>query len=115
MFVVKIRLGGLWGGHAEQKTKAYFRGYVRFGSQTHSFCIDSADSPNMFSGKLLKDVDIYFKLQCPNEISEKGFLIGNQYIPFLIPNLKILQMKVKSRQSVNYVQMFILMRKRLNL
>lgn len=25
------------GGHAEQKTKAYFRGYVRFGSQTHSF------------------------------------------------------------------------------
>lgn len=70
------------GGHAEQKTKAYFRGYVRFGTQTHSFCIDSADSPNMFSGKLLKDVDTYFKLQCPKEISEKGFLIGNQYIPF---------------------------------
>ena len=33
------------GEHAEQKTKAYFRGYVRFGTQTHSFCIDSADSP----------------------------------------------------------------------
>ena len=70
------------GEHAEQKTKAYFRGYVRFGTQTHSFCIDSADSPNMFNGKLLQNVDIYFKLQCPNEISEKGFLIGNQYIPF---------------------------------
>lgn len=36
----------------------------------------------MFSGKLLKNVDTYFKLQCPNEISEKGFLTGNQYIPF---------------------------------
>lgn len=71
----------MWGGHAEQKTKAYFRGYVRFGTQTHSFCIDSADSPNMFNGKLLKEVDTYFKLQCP-EISEKGFLIGNQHIPF---------------------------------
>lgn len=83
-FVVRCqnKIKRIVGGHAEQKTKAYFRGYVRFGTQTHSFCIDSADSPNMFNGKLLKDVDIYFKLQCPKEISEKGFLIGNQYIPF---------------------------------
>lgn len=36
----------------------------------------------MFNGKLLQDVYAYFKLQCPMEISEKGFKLGNEYLPF---------------------------------
>lgn len=66
----------------EHKNKAYFRGYIKLGKAKRSFCIDSADSPNMFSGKLLKECDIYFKLQCPKEFPDKGFLIGNQFVPF---------------------------------
>ncbi len=67
---------------AEVKPKAYFRGYVIDENGQHSFCIDSADSPNMFSGKLLKECDVYFKMQCPKEFDERGFKIGNEYIPF---------------------------------
>ena len=70
------------GRQVEHKTKAYFRGEVINGDLKHSFCIDSADSPNMFSGKLLKECDVYFKLQCPKIFSDKGFLMGNQYIQF---------------------------------
>lgn len=76
------KLKRILGGVAERKTKAYLKGYVKHESIIKYFCLDSADSPNMFSGKLLKDVDSYFKLQCPKEISEKGFLLGNEYVPF---------------------------------
>lgn len=76
------KLKRIVGGQVEHKTKAYFRGYVLNGNRKRYFCLDSADSPNMFSGKLLKACDVYFKLQCPKNFSDKGFLIGNQYIPF---------------------------------
>lgn len=70
------------GGQVEHKTKAYFKGYVEVAGTKRYFCLDSADSPNMFNGKLLHDVDAYFKLQCPKSITEKGFLIGNENLPF---------------------------------
>lgn len=41
-------------GNKEIKTEAYFRGYVLDEKGKHTFCIDSADSPNMFSGTLLR-------------------------------------------------------------
>lgn len=66
----------------DDRTKAYFRGYVKTGDCIKSFVIDSADSPNMFSGKLLKETDVYFKIQCPNEISQNGFKMGNVFVPF---------------------------------
>lgn len=67
----------------EHKTKAYLRGYVEDEENgKRYFCIDSADSPNMFSGQLLKSVDTYFKIQCPREFDSKGFKLGNAYVPF---------------------------------
>ena len=69
-------------GNKEIKTEAYFRGYVLDEKGKHTFCIDSADSPNMFSGTLLRFCDVYFKIQCPKEFDSKGFKIGNEYIPF---------------------------------
>ena len=69
-------------GQVEYKTKSYFRGYIKVNDTVRHFCIDSADSPNMFSGKLLKECTTYFKLQCPMNFSDKGFEIGNQYVPF---------------------------------
>lgn len=72
----------LKGGQAEEKTKAYFTGYIKYGTKQKCFCIDSADSPNMFCGAQLRKVDAYFKLQCPMEITEKGFKLGNVYLPY---------------------------------
>lgn len=69
-------------GYAEEKTKAYLRGYVIDERGQHSFCVDSADSPNMFNGALLRECNVYFKIQCPKEFDERGFKIGNEYIPF---------------------------------
>jgi len=70
------------GWQVEDKEMSYFRGYVQNGERRFYFCIDSSDSPNMFYGKLLKECDIYFKMQCPKDFSDKGFKIGNQYLPF---------------------------------
>lgn len=72
----------LLGGQAEEKTEAYFTGYIKYEAQKKNFCIDSADSPNMFSGAQLRKVDVYFKLQCPVEITENGFMLGNVYLPY---------------------------------
>lgn len=69
-------------GNIEIKTKAYLKGYIEKDGKRHTFCIDSADSPNMFNGELLRDVDCYFKIQCPKEFDKRGFKIGNVYIPF---------------------------------
>lgn len=68
---------------AEIKTKAYLKGYIiDENGLSHTFCIDSADSPNMFSGKLLQETDLYFKIQCPKEFDSRGFRLGDIFIPF---------------------------------
>lgn len=69
-------------GYAEIKTKAYLKGYIETQSGRRSFCIDSADSPNMFSGNLLKNIDCYFKLQCPKSIDTSGFKLGDVNLPY---------------------------------
>ena len=63
-------------------SKAYLRGYIKVGKKKFTFCIDSADSPNMFSKALLKSVDVYFKMQCPKSIENRGFKMGNIYLPY---------------------------------
>lgn len=71
------------GKTSEIKKNAYLRGYMTDSTgQTKKFCIDSADSPNMYSGELLKTVDIYFKTQCPKHFDRKGFPLGHVYIPY---------------------------------
>lgn len=85
VFLVRCvnKLHALLCKQVEHKKKAYLRGYVENGEKgRRTFCIDSADSPMMFNGKLLKTVDAYFKIQCPKEISVKGFKLGNVYVPF---------------------------------
>lgn len=68
---------------AEIKTKAYLEGYIIDENNiSHTFCIDSADSPNMYSSKLLQKVDVYFKMQCPIEFDPRGFRLGDIFIPF---------------------------------
>lgn len=69
-------------GDVEIKTKAYFKGYIEKDGIRKTFCIDSADSPNMFNGELLRTEDCYFKIQCPKEFDERGFKIGNEFLPY---------------------------------
>lgn len=48
-----------------------------------TFAIDPADSPFLFDEEALRRVDVYFKMQCPAEISNKGFRLTDEvYIPY---------------------------------
>ena len=76
-FIVMKRLGKY-----DPKNKSLLRGYVKIRDERKSFCIDSADAPFLFSSKDLRERDIYFKIQCPEEFSEEGFYLGNVCIPW---------------------------------
>ena len=67
---------------ANPKIRSILRGYIIYGKVKKSFCIDSADSPFLFSGKELQSRDIYFKMQCPTEFNQEGFDLGNVKIPW---------------------------------
>lgn len=67
----------------EEKTKSLLTGYVERGKYKKYFCIDSADSPFMYHEKLLKEVDVYFKMQYPKEFNKEGFKLGNIIIPWI--------------------------------
>lgn len=69
-------------GKYAPKQRSLLKGYVRKDGKRNYFCIDSADSPFLFSGKDLKERDVYFKMQCPRKINAEGFPVGNIYIPW---------------------------------
>lgn len=72
------------------------------------FAIDPYDSPFMYRKKLLDEVDVYFKMQCPHAIKKEGFQLNSTvcvpYIDFecnadgtrkLIPDIEIYKHKIK--------------------
>ncbi len=65
------------------KSKSLLRGYVEKDGKKIFFCIDSADAPFLFSGKDLEERDVYFKMQCPKEMNDEGFYMGNVCIPWV--------------------------------
>lgn len=65
------------------KDRSLMRGYVETEGKRLSFCIDSADAPFLFSGKDLKERDVYFKMQCPKDFNEEGFYMGDVCIPWV--------------------------------
>lgn len=48
-------------------------GQIAFDDKIVKFAIDSADAPFLFDRRVLNDVDIYFKMQCPKEFTADGF------------------------------------------
>lgn len=59
-------------------------GNVEYGNIKKTFTIDSKDSPYIFTEKLLKECDVYFKLQCPKSINKEGFeIMPSVYIPYM--------------------------------
>ena len=59
-------------------------GYIHYKGCNKEFCIDSADAPFLFDSEQLNKTSCYFKMQCPLEITEKGFPLSNDiYIPWL--------------------------------
>lgn len=70
-------------GKYDPKIMSLFRGYiVKENGEKVKFCIDSADAPFLFSGKDLRDRDVYFKIQCPISFKEQGFNLGDAVIPW---------------------------------
>ena len=58
-------------------------GYISIDGRKKTFCIDSADSPYLLDSVLLEQVDVYFKMQCPETIEAKGFALTEQVcIPY---------------------------------
>lgn len=55
-------------------------GYIEKESKKYYFCIDSADAPFLFDKETLEKVDVYFKMQCPNEFNEAGFRLTDEVI-----------------------------------
>lgn len=59
------------------------RGEIHDNKIHKSFVIDSKDSPYVFTIKDLENCNVYFKNQCPIDISENGFEISNGiFIPW---------------------------------
>jgi len=65
-----------------KKSRNFFLGYVESNGIRKTFCMDSADAPFLFSGKLLKECDVYFKMQCPKTFDKAGFPLGHVRIPY---------------------------------
>lgn len=101
LFRLSSMIGNEWIGHCYEsikyrvlyriarKCKLYKEsfmlcGYVKFAGQEHKFCIDNNDAPFIYSGKLLDEVETYFKMQCPKEIDpDLGFaLTSDVRIPY---------------------------------
>lgn len=67
------------------KSESYvLTGYIlNSGGGSHTFAFDIADSPFAFDIKSLQTADVYFKVQCPKTIDEKGFrLTSKVFIPY---------------------------------
>ena len=59
-------------------------GYIDYNNEKKYFCIDSADSPFIFSSRLLNKVSVYFKMQCPIAFEKEGFALNdNIRIPYI--------------------------------
>lgn len=78
-FIKKIKLNRSW----VYKDSYCLTGYTIYKGKRVSFCVDSADSPFLFNLEGLKHVDAYFKMQCPKDLSTKGYkLTENVIIPW---------------------------------
>jgi len=58
------------------------------------FCYDIADTPYYYDIDKLISVDIYFKAQCPIDITEKGFKLGNDVVMPFHPDVLINKRKI---------------------
>lgn len=83
----------------------FLRGYILDEKhQKITFCIDCSDSPFLFSEKDLCQLDIYFKMQCPKIIENKGFsLTSNILIPWCDVNLRT---DGKGRKTIENIEQY---------
>ena len=59
-------------------------GEVEMDGAKRTFTVDSKDSPFIFTERLLKECDVYFKNQCPRSIDEEGFeIMPSVRVPYM--------------------------------
>ena len=66
--------------HCVQDSYIFSADVIYRDGKKKTFCIDSADSPFLFSMYDLVTRDCYFKIQCPKSFSSDGFLIAPGYV-----------------------------------
>ena len=74
--VKKIKLSKKW----LYKDSYCLDGYIDYQDRRYSFCVDCADSPFLFSAERLKNVDVYFKIQCPINLQGDGFQLTDKVL-----------------------------------
>lgn len=55
-------------------------GQAIFDDKVVKFAIDSSDAPFIYDRQVLDTVDVYFKIQCPNDFHKEGFHLANDVI-----------------------------------
>lgn len=55
-------------------------GQTIFDDKVVKFAIDSSDAPFIYDRQVLDTVDVYFKIQCPNDFLKDGFHLANDVI-----------------------------------
>lgn len=55
-------------------------GQAIFDDKVVKFAIDSSDAPFIYDRQVLDTVDVYFKMQCPNDFLKEGFHLANDVI-----------------------------------
>ncbi len=59
-------------------------GEVEMDGAKRTFTVDCKDSPFIFTERLLKECDVYFKNQCPKSIDEEGFeIMPSVRVPYM--------------------------------
>lgn len=84
-------------------------GYIYYpDGQKKTFTIDSADAPYLFDSDKLEKYDVYFKIQCPKNITSVGFPLTDEIIiPWLDhrhvdKNIKKLTQRGERRKCDNF-------------
>lgn len=76
----------------------YFDGYIEYQGKKKTFTIDCSDTPYMYDWKRLREVDSYFKIQCPKELNKPYFELTDEVkIPWL--DSEDLEPKIRKRIS----------------
>ena len=83
LYIDNYYLFGIGQRYYSGRNSFCLEGYVEIEGKKIKFCIDHQDSPFLFDAKLLDEVNIYFKMQCPKTFDEKGFRLTDKvWIPW---------------------------------
>lgn len=83
LYIDNYYLFGVGQRYYSGKNSFCLEGELRKNGLVRKFCIDHQDSPFLYDSTLLRDVNVYFKMQCPISFDERGFRLNDDvWIPW---------------------------------